>query len=196
MQGMPMLELNRGIYTLYKNIYENKIIRRLAEIAIVTFGDEGVSCCKEFDEKILTPPVLNAGGMTPMGEAVNLALDMIEARVNAYSEVGCQYYTPWLVLMTDGCPNGSIIELHRAIERVNELVNNNELTILPIAVGSGADIEILKNFSPNLRPMMLKDLNFVELFDWVCENITNIAASSPGGKYMLTDVSAWGETSY
>lgn len=67
-----------------------------------------------------------------MGKAVNLALDMLENRRQDYKNVGVQYYHPWLVLMTDGRPNGSAYELARASSRSRDLVTRNNLVVFPI----------------------------------------------------------------
>ncbi|MDB9416422.1 hypothetical protein [Microcystis aeruginosa] len=49
--------------------------------SIVTFGKGGVKTVQDFvgiDQ--FTPPTLTAGDLTPMGKAIELALDLIEDR--------------------------------------------------------------------------------------------------------------------
>ena len=62
-----------------------------------------------------------------MGEAINLALDMLESRKSEYSDSGVDYYQPWLVVMTDGQPNGNIRELETAIMRTTNLIVEKNL---------------------------------------------------------------------
>ena len=49
-------------------------------------------------------PTLIASGSTPMGEALERAIDRVAARKRRYKEAGVQYYRPWLLLITDGAP--------------------------------------------------------------------------------------------
>ncbi len=45
---------------------------------------------------------------TPMGEAVEMAIKILNERKSEYKTAGVEYYQPWLVLMTDGQPTDSI----------------------------------------------------------------------------------------
>ena len=42
------------------------------------------------------------------------------------------YYQPWLVLMTDGVPNGDYNELSRAIKRTAEMANQKSSLFFPL----------------------------------------------------------------
>ena len=107
MMGPPIDELNQGVQLFFNSIREDTVASYMAEIGIVTFG-VNVACIADFASLKIQPnaPLLQAAGMTPMGEAINLALDLLEARKKEYKDKGVEYYQPWLVLMTDGVPNG------------------------------------------------------------------------------------------
>ena len=122
-----------------------------------------------------------------MGEAVNLALDLLEHRKEEYKEKGVDYYQPWLVLMTDGEPNGDKVELSRAINRTSNLVNEKKLTVFPIGIGTEADINVLSQFSPNRQPLKLQGLKFREFFAWLSKSVSNTSQSF-GGKSVNLDV--------
>lgn len=198
MGGAPIAELNEGVKIFYDAIKADDKAQVSAEISIVTFGDGGVSCPADFAGVNLVPepPQLTAGGMTPMGEAVNMALDMLEKRKQEYRRGGVDYYQPWLVLMTDGCPNGDEGELRRAERRTVELADKRKLTVFPIGIGSNADMSTLQRFSPNRPPLRLKGLNFKEFFTWLSQSVSIVSASSPGDTGVKLDTSAitgWGE---
>ena len=100
MDGEAITELNKGIKLFYDAIRKDETAYYSAEISIVTFGTKA-KCVADFSslEVQTTPPKLKASGKTPMGEAVKLALDMLERRKKEYQERGVDYYQPWLVLM-------------------------------------------------------------------------------------------------
>lgn len=181
MDGAPINELNEGVKLFYDAIKEDETALYAAEVSIVTFGG-GVTCIEDFAnvERQTNIPKLHATGGTPMGEAVNLALDLLEKRKAEYRDKGVDYYQPWLVLMTDGQPNGSNDELEQAIRTTNELVNNRKLTVFPIAIGDDADIDVLKSFSPKRQPLKLKGLMFREFFQWLSKSVSTTSQSTPG----------------
>ncbi|WP_297632366.1 VWA domain-containing protein [uncultured Clostridium sp.] len=186
MDGKPIKELNDGIKLFYEAIEEDEIAKYSAEVSIVKFGGDA-KCIEGFSslENRQIGGSLNAIGGTPMGEGVNIALDLLEERKKEYSENGVDYYQPWLVLMTDGQPNGLRKELERAIERVNKLVDDGKLTVFPIAIGENADIKVLERFSKNRKPLKLQGLRFKEFFAWLSKSVSNTSKSMVGDKIKL-----------
>ena len=153
-----------------------------AEVSVVTFG-ERVETLVDFGPiETQSVPILTAGGSTPMGEAVNRALDLLEARKTEYKGAGVDYFQPWMVLMTDGEPTDDI---GSAAHRSTSLINDKKLTIFPIAIGSGANLNTLKAFSPKRAPLPLKGLNFREFFEWLSKSVERVSQSTPGEKVPL-----------
>lgn len=192
MSGMPIEELNEGIRLFYEAIRAEENALYAAEVSVVTFG--GYAECKADFATLLnqpTTPRFQADGGTPMGEAVNMALDMLESRKAKYREHGIDYYQPWLVLMTDGCPNGSEVELQRAIGRTCDLINNRKLTIFPIGIGQGADMSTLAKFSPKRTPLKLQGLKFREFFEWLSKSVSATSQSIPGESVKLEAIAGW-----
>jgi len=175
-------ELTKGVKSFYDAIREDEVAVYSAEICMITFGGNGAQIVMDFAniERQAAIEELFASGGTPMGEAVNLALDCLDRRKNEYKEKGVDYYQPWLVLMTDGESNGSTQELQRAIERTQNLVNNKKLTVFPIGFGNDADMNTLAKFSPNRSPLKLKGANFKELFQWLSQSVSRTSQSLPG----------------
>lgn len=198
MYGDPIDELNEGIQMFYDAIKADQIARYAAEIGIVTFGLDHAECVADFASVDVAPnpPHLEADGFTPMGEAVNMALDMLENRKRDYRNQGVDYYQPWLVLMTDGAPNGEESELRRSISRTCDAVNNRKLTLFPIGIGADADMDMLRQFSPKWTPLRLKGLNFREFFTWLSQSVSVVSQSSPGEtgvKLDMEGIRGWGE---
>ena len=187
MSGQPIQELNEGVRLFYDAIKEDQTAFYAAEISIVVFGGRKAECIRSFSGLKLQPdpPELQAGGMTPMGEAVNMALDLLEQKKREYQSNGVDYFQPWLVLMTDGSPNGDKEEQARAISRTTEAVNNRKLTIFPIGIGSKADMKVLHEFSPKRVPVKLKDLKFREFFTWLSKSVSTTSRSTLGDSIKL-----------
>lgn len=196
MEGRPIQELNEGVRLFYEAIREDEIALYSAEICIVTFGGSA-QCLADFAglERQPNAPILSANGITPMGEAVNLGLDLLEQRKQEYRDRGVDYYQPWLVLMTDGSPNGDGAELSRAINRTVDLVNQRKLTVFPIGIGPDADMGMLSKFSPKRGPLKLQGLKFREFFEWLSQSVSRTSQSIPGESVPLDleGIKGWAE---
>jgi uncharacterized protein YegL len=186
-------ELTKGVVAFYKSISEDEIAEASAEVCIVTF-DDTAKCIEDFANiyRQNQTPSFRTGNRTAMGEGVNLALDLLERRKQEYANAGVDYYQPWLVLMTDGMPNGDPKELERAITRVSEAVNNRKLTVFPIAIGAGADTATLSRFAPKQQVLKLTGLDFQKFFAWLSASVVRTAQSN-GEPVMLDlgDVGKW-----
>lgn len=189
-------ELQKGVELFYDAIREDEVAVYSAEICIVTFNSKP-NCVMDFAniERQTDIPQLEAVGDTAMGEGVNLALDLLEKRKQEYKDKGVDYYQPWLVLMTDGVPNGSENEMSKAVARTVEMVNNRKLTVFPIAIGDESDISALSKFSPKRPPLKLQGLKFREFFAWLSQSVSKTSQSTPGEtiKLDLDGIKGWAE---
>lgn len=197
MDGRPIDELNEGVRLFYDAIREDETALYSAEVSIVTFGGDA-KCIADFASLELQPnaPTLFADGITPMGEAVNMSLDLLERRKKEYKDRGVDYYQPWLVLMTDGAPNGNESELTRAIGRTADLIRQKKLIVFPIGIGADADMGVLSRFSsPDRKPLKLQGLKFREFFAWLSKSVSKTSQSTPGEKIKLDldGIKGWGE---
>lgn len=192
MSGAPIAELQEGVNMFFEAVRGDEIARFAAEIAIVTFGGVARKALDFYSIERQEIPSLYADGGTPMGEGIELALDLLEARKTEYRNAGVDYYQPWLVVMTDGAPTDSI---DSASHRIAELVGAKKLTVFPIAIGEQANISQLGQLSPNRPPLRLKGLNFREFFLWLSRSVSRVSQSTPGEAVPLdTDgIKAWGQ---
>lgn len=196
MSGQPIQELNEGVAAFYSAINNDEIARYSAEISIVTFGPVQLETDFQTLSTQSCPPVLKANGNTPMGEAVQLSLDTLERRKQEYQTNGVDYYQPWLVLMTDGSPyGGSISLLNEQVNRVARLVEDKKLTVFPIGIGDGANMEVLNRFSPGRSALKLQGLNFSDFFAWLSKSVSKVSQSTPGDaiKLDVEGIKGWAE---
>jgi len=178
MEGEPIQALNDGLQAFQTDIQEDRLARRRTEIAIVTFGDGGVQTIQDFTEAgQFAAPTLAAAGRTPMGEAINRALDLVGSAKIEYQSNGVPYYRPWVFLITDGEPTD---EWAAAAERVHTAEAANALSFFAVGVGD-ADMKTLVQIAPPQRPPLhLQGLAFRQLFVWFSQSQKSVSASKPG----------------
>lgn len=172
--------LNKGVRMFADEVRGDEIARYSADISVVTFDSE-VKKALEFGDvdKLSRMKDFQAKGMTHLGEGVNQALDLLEGRKKQYQMAGVDYYQPWLVLMTDGLPNGNPNELKRAAERISNLATNRKVTVIPIAIGDQADLDVLRKFAPGAEPFRMKGMHFGRFFSWLSGSVAAIANDNP-----------------
>jgi uncharacterized protein YegL len=127
-------------------------------------------------------------GDTPMGAAIQFALDELEGRKRAYREAGISYYRPWIFLITDGAPTDSWT---KAAKRIREGEDANAFALFAVGV-EGADMETLSKISVR-PPMKLDGLKFAELFRWLSNSLKAVSRSSPGDRVALPAPDGWAE---
>ncbi|MFZ1411681.1 MAG: VWA domain-containing protein [Micropruina sp.] len=181
MMGDKIRELIEGIKLFYDAIDEDDDAHDSAEVSVVAFNS-GANVVQDFAsiEGLRRDIAITPSGLTHLGEGVNLALDTLEKRKALYSNSGVLYYQPWLVLMTDGQPNGDRQMLERAVERVASLVGDKKLTVFPIGIGADADMNVLGRFRQ--PPLRLEGLSFREFFEWLSKSVSKVSQSMPGGE--------------
>ncbi len=134
------------------------------------------------------PPVLDANGDTPLGEAVSRSLALLRERKEIYKKNGLDYFRPWIFAITDGKPTD------KGWEAVAEQVRQEEMRkgVVFYGVGvEGADLKVLGRFSTARPALRLKGLAFGELFTWLSKSLSAITHSRPGEQAPLPPV-GWG----
>ncbi|POD70913.1 hypothetical protein BKM17_23750 [Pseudomonas syringae group genomosp. 3] len=192
MTGEPIRELQAGVKMFYEAVLEDEVAQYAAEISIVTFGSEAKRTVEFMAIGRQDVPALVADGTTAMGQGVNLALDLLEARKADYQRAGVDYFQPWMVIMTDGEPTDDISV---ASDRIRALCESKKLTVFPIAIGTAANVETLGMLSPGRPPLRLKGLNFREFFLWLSRSVSRASQSTPGETVTLdkAGIDAWGQ---
>lgn len=192
MGGAPIQELQDGVKMFFDAIRQDDVAQYAAEICIVTFGDVAQKVLDFMSIDRQSVPNLVASGLTPMGQATSLALDLLDARKEDYKRAGVDYYQPWMVVMTDGEPTDDI---SAAAARIKSLVTSKKLTVFPIGIGDSANLKKLGELSPTRPPLRLKGLNFREFFQWLSRSVSRVSQSTPGETVALdvAGIDAWGQ---
>jgi len=180
--------LNEGLATLKGDLAADTLASKRAEIAVITFGGrvevvQGFVAAEHF-----FAPTLEARGDTPMGAAIEAAIDQVAARKDVYKANGISYYRPWIFLITDGGPTD---HWQAAADRVRQGEADKAFVFFAVGV-EGANMERLRAISVR-EPQKLKGLRFRELFQWLSASMQSVSRSSPGDKLALPAPSGWAE---
>jgi len=190
MLGQPIEELNGGLAAFKQDVLKDTQASLCVEVAIVAFGP--VRLAQDFVTiDNFTPPKLEANGVTPMGEAIEFALNLLEKRKQTYKDNGVLYYRPWVFLITDGVPTD---HWQSAAQRVREAEAQRRLLCFGVGV-QGANINLLKQIAPPERPpVMLNGLDFRDLFVWLSTSMKRVSTSKIGEAIALPPI-GWGQIS-
>ena len=187
MAGRPLDELNEGIKLFKRELLSDSLATKRVEVAIVTFGP--VSLHADFETvNNFQPKELNTTGDTPLGEAIELGIDLVAKRKQTYKSNGIAYYKPWIILITDGAPTDSY---QKAARLVKEGEANKSFAFFAIGV-EGANLEILKEISVR-QPLKLRGLMFREFFMWLSASMKMVSVKDPGNSVSILPPSGWSE---
>ena len=188
MSGTAIDELNTGVAQFIEELRGDDFASYAVELGVFTFGGrvrEALPFTPAYQIREHTP--LSADGDTPMGAAVELAIDRLARRKIEYKKTGVSYYQPWLVLMSDGGPTD---DWKRSAERLRQMAEARKVAVLCVGIGAGAALEILSQFST--RPAKtLAGLKFREFFQWLSQSMERVSQSTPGAGVQLGSTDSW-----
>jgi uncharacterized protein YegL len=175
MGGRPIDELNAVLPLFKQEVATDDLAAKRVEVAVVAFGGT-VEVLSDFATvDTFVPPVLVASGETPMGQAINTALDLLDSRKGLYRTNGILYYRPWIFMITDGAPTD---EWQAAAQRIKEYEANQKVAFFPVGVFD-ADMALLKQVSVR-PPLYAQGYRFKEMFMWLTQTLSQVSKSRVG----------------
>ena len=188
MGGSKINQLNEGLKFFKENVLKDDLARKKLDLAVVTFGSganivHNFSSIEEFEI-----PVLVADGLTPMGNAILKAINLVEQRKQDYKDNGIDYYRPWIFMITNGGPTDMSLGdsmWNEVIKKVHDGENSNKFLFFAIGV-EPANMELLQQIaSPKRKPLKLKQGMFREMFLWLSKSQGKVSASNVGEQIAL-----------
>lgn len=189
MSGSPIKALNYGLQEFSDEIKRDNVARKRLEISIVTF-ESSVQTVQEPElVDFFDMPTLVAGSTTKLVDGVRSAIRKVEERKEFYIRNGMNYYRPFIILMTDGEPDGGQ-DLNGLANEIKQGVDGRHFTFW--AVGSeGYNHNKLASICYPHPPKALKGLNFPEFFQWLSATMTMVSKSSQEQKLLPPATNTW-----
>jgi uncharacterized protein YegL len=198
MSGHPLTELQAGLTTYRDELAADALARKRVEVAIVTFGGTPQVVQNFCTADVLNVPQLASQGETPMGQAINMGLGLLDDRKKEYKQNGINYFRPWVFLITDGAPTDmNTSAWSEAVEKVRRGEQQRTFSFFAVGV-EGASMEVLKQLCVSRDPLKLKGLRFRDLFAWLSNSQQAVSKSKPGDTVPLenpTGPNGWAEVS-
>ncbi|QDG52055.1 VWA domain-containing protein [Persicimonas caeni] len=134
--------LNRSVSEMIETFGDEDDLRAEIHVAVITFGGEA---------KLHTPLTsagetswesMHAGGGTPMGQAMEMAAELIENR----EAIDSHAYRPTVVLVSDGQPTD---DWRQGLKRLSHEGRASKADRMALAIGADADEQMLRKFLNN-----------------------------------------------
>ena len=185
--GITKLDLlNEGLQNFYNEICADETTSQRLELCIITFNDYVQVIQEPALPENVTIPELQGEGETALADAVNEAIDKVEARKQWYKSTGQPYYRPWIILMTDGVPNKGQ-DIDGLAKRIQRDTAAKKYAFLPVGV-EGADMDVLKRIAGSgMDAVGLKGMRFAQFFRWLNASMGTVTKAEEGQKVDLSE---------
>lgn len=185
--GVTKLDLlNEGLRNFYNEICADETTSQRLELCIITFNDYVQVAQEPALPENVTLPELQGDGDTALADAVNEAIDKVDARKKWYKNTGQPYYRPWIILMTDGVPNKGQ-DIDSLAQRIQRDTAVKKYAFLPVGV-EGADMEVLQKIAGSgMNAAKLKGMRFSEFFKWLSASMGTVTRAEEGQKVDLSE---------
>lgn len=186
MAGQKIEALNAGLVSLQNSLQKDTVARGRVRLLILRIGDnDAVSVESDWTDAInFAAPTIDANGTTPLGGALNLAMDKIDEEKNNMKNAGVAYTRPLVWIITDGEPT-DMPEWESAASRSVDYMRDKKIQVYCIGV-EVADLTPLKLTQPGAVILQLANLDFSELFNFLSASVSSVSKATPGASVQVT----------
>ena len=191
MGGPSATTLQRALVKFRDIIREDPVTSLRADLAVVTFDDDFRVVQDFTNGRDFEPPGVRGYCFAYYAGAINLALDMIEARKRFYNDNGIAYYRGLIFFLAGGAPKDGWGDLRAVAQRVAETERNRSVAFFPFVVGASFSVD---EYDPDYldglaayNPNYLSDLNAMNS-RWNSAAMNALRELSPREPVVLTNM--------
>jgi uncharacterized protein YegL len=190
MNGARITQLNEGLKLFAEELKKDPTTRTGVRLKVIRAGGVVEELVDWTDAKDFEPPQVRAHGETPLGAAVNQALDDIEAEKVRMDAGDIVRKRAWLFVFTDGGPTDIANVWENAAQRCRDMERKG--TICSYGVGvDGADTVKLGELSGENPPAMLQNIDFKPFFKFLTKSIKAGTMATKGETVQGTGQTPW-----
>ena len=191
MGGRKIQTVNEALVKFGEIIKEDSVTALRADVAIVEFDHEARVVQDFTNGADFEPPTLAVKGGTNYSKAINLALDITEARKQSYRDGGISYYRSLAYFLTDGYPeHDNEADLQQAAARLAEMEQNRSIAFFCFGIGTPdlpADMSELAKLAPR-QPIELTNMEQLDgSIQWLSRSVAAVSQSQPGDAIRLPE---------
>jgi len=175
MAGAPIQAVNQGVNLLFNELMDDPSAIETAHVAVITFDNQADMVTPLTELTQWTPPNLNAGGGTALGDALRLLNDSLDRDIRGNSPDQKGDWKPLVFLMTDGQPTD---RWEGAADAIKNRTKKKVATIIALGCGGGVDTSTLKRITEVVLLMDTVTPDLIhDFFEWVSQSVKKASDS-------------------
>ena len=180
MQGQKIAALNDGLVSLQNSLMKDSVARTRVRLLVLQIGGNNeVEVVSDWIDAInFTAPTISANGTTPLGGALNVALDKIEEEKSRMKAAGVVHTRPLVWIITDGEPTDPE-DWKVAADRAVSYMREKKVQLYSIGVEVD-DTSALEMTRPGGVILQMGSTNFSELFAFLSASVATVSKAAPG----------------
>ena len=155
MKGAPIEALNNQLKELKDALMSDPFAIESAWFSLITFGGGNARVvCPLTNVVNFEPPILEASGLAPLGDAMKKLNECIDKEVQLRDENYKGDYKPLVYVLISGCPTDD--GWREAVEAVKNRINRKVATTVTLGCGSEVDEEVIRFISSGKDDIAIK----------------------------------------
>ena len=173
MTGEPIESVKSGIQMLVASLRKDPQALETAFLSVITFGSNAQQVVPLTELAAFQPPELTAGGMTAMGEALELLCKCAANEVVKTTAERKGDWRPMVFILTDGIPTDNIQKGLSAFQTMKWGAK------VSCAAGTGSDTKMLDKITPECVVQLdsADPASIAAFFKWVSSSVSTSSKS-------------------